>query len=418
MKNFRVRKTLFCLVMVALMLSILLPTSVISQFNYDTPIPLGAEVDLIAGLSDEEIKIATENYYKSRETEYSKLENIRYNFMQSSEKYYGGAYWEGEAYFLDEKGNPLLDENGAPHLNYNRILYILVTDLKVVPKTNAQNLFFREVKYSETELINYIDTLNEKFLSEGLVAVGLRTLENKIEITLLEGFDINKFEGIVPKDAYYVSFVKDAPTIMNFMALPNAGKVTQPPGDCSVGFPVQFGSSGASKGWLTTGHGATSGTVTYDGNTLGTLGNANASGLYDAATILRTNTAYRSSHQGPFGYTIDLQESTTASLPIVGTSVQHQGFQNGPWWTSIVSNYEVIGGNTLVVMNTTGLVHAAEGDSGGPVIRYGGSNDTTAMGLIKGMITGTTHTYAGKVVYSRLRHMRNGITGLSVAAFS
>ena len=140
------------------------------------------------------------------------IDEIYQNFLNSidQDKYYGGAYWEGEAYLLDEKGEQLLDETGKPYKNYDRNFHILVTDLKIVPKNlNNPKIFFHKVKYSETELVNFIDIIYEKFADEGLASVGLRTLENKIEITLLEGFDINKFDGIIPKDAYYISFVNE-----------------------------------------------------------------------------------------------------------------------------------------------------------------------------------------------------------------
>ena len=146
MKRFKIRKVLSLLFTFTLLLSISI-LSVTSQFKYDyeKPILLGAEIDLI-----------------------------------DEKKYYAGAYWDGEAYLLDEKGERLLDEKGKPFKNPDRNLHILVTDLKVVPKEiNNPKLFFDEVKYSETELLNFIDLILENFAYKGLVGVGLKTLENK-----------------------------------------------------------------------------------------------------------------------------------------------------------------------------------------------------------------------------------------------
>ncbi|MCL2815831.1 MAG: hypothetical protein FWD23_14645, partial [Oscillospiraceae bacterium] len=85
------------------------------------------------------------------ESTYGQLENMRYNFMKSvdEEKYYAGAYWEGDPYLLDGEGNVLLYEDGSPFKNLERDLHILVTDLSIVPKElNHPKLFFDEVKYS------------------------------------------------------------------------------------------------------------------------------------------------------------------------------------------------------------------------------------------------------------------------------
>ena len=204
-------KMLFCLSTAVFML-FTPAVSVISEFSYDTPIPLGAEIDLVMGMSDEDTKMAIENYHSISETAYGQLEAIRYNFMESidEEKYYAGAYWKGDPFLLDAEGNILEDESGMPLKNYERDLYILVTDISIVPKEiNHPKLFFEEVKYSETELLQFIRSMWNKFENRGLVYSVLETKVNKIYILLVEGFDVEQLFKIVPEDVCRIEFVEN-----------------------------------------------------------------------------------------------------------------------------------------------------------------------------------------------------------------
>ena len=200
---------------VFLLAAAILPSgTVISQIDYEAPIPLGVDIELGAGLTDEQIKLATENYYKSRVSDnHAILENIEYNFRTSidEEKYYGGAYWEGDPRVYDEDGNMLLQENGKPVLNRDLMeMHILVTDMRIVPKIDNPKLFFHEVKYSWSELEKFVDAVVEKFPSgSGLAMIGPEIKKNQILISFVEGTDISPLFGLLPEDAYYYEFVEE-----------------------------------------------------------------------------------------------------------------------------------------------------------------------------------------------------------------
>jgi len=402
-----------------------------SEFRYDMPIPLGAEVDLVVGLSEEDIKIATEKYYGIGETAYGQLEAIRYNFIKSAygDKYYAGAYWKGDPYLLDAEGNRLVGENGKPLKNLDRDLCILVTDMSIIPKDlNHPKLFFEEVKYSEKELLQFRQNMWDKFENKGLVGSMLETKENKIYILLLEGFDVVRLFEVVPEDVCSIEFVEDEDTMETLATPVYNGKLVsildnfQTIGNGSIGFPVSWGTNNSNKGWITAGHiGGSSGTrARYNGSStdMGTPGNVKVSGNCDVQTILRTNTNYCSHHQGPFGDTINYQESTDASLPVIDTWVEYYGqASNQNIYTTIigVDGSYTENSNTktpLVVVDST----SQKGDSGGPVLRDNENDTYTAVGIITGKIT--SGKYSGKMAYSRIRHIRNSITNLSVAAFS
>jgi len=437
MKKFKFKSMLFVPLIVLLLctgiFSIISSSSDLTRIDYEAPIPLGAEIDLISGLSEEQIKEITENYYKYSETEYGRLENIRYNFMQSidTNKYYSGAYWDGVPYLLDENGEQLLDESGRALKNFDRDLHILVTDIRIVPKeiTNPK-VFFHEVKYSEYELLSFISIIEENFISKGLAGVALETKENRLEIMIRENFDLSLLSKLVPDDVYYLTLIEED-IIGETLAspLPNGGEVTlvcnadsSKSHNSSIGFPITWGSGGTNKGWLMSGHGACANSLTAKylngGNpnpiSIGTTGNKNIGNSYDAATILRTNTDYKSSPDGPFGI-IDLQESTTASLPIKDTWVDYKGKGCGAISTSIevtslgvdVTNSHgtyYVGG--LVIVYSTG---ANDGDSGGPVVRDNVSLNPpeytyTAVGIIT--VRMTSGSYKNQMGYSRLKNIR------------
>ena len=179
----------------ALLLLCEILTACSNRIDYEAPIPLGVEVDLVSGLTPEEEKIAIENYAKRSSTDWrQKVRNIDYNFRQSidEEKYYGGSYYEG-------------DTKETQHF------YILVTDINIVPKElkKVERLHFREVKYSEAELLKFIRIIEEKFLYTGLSSVGMGGKNNRIEIAFLEDFDIKQLDGVIPEDSYTYTFVKE-----------------------------------------------------------------------------------------------------------------------------------------------------------------------------------------------------------------
>jgi len=186
----------------ALLLLCEILTACSNRINYETPIPLGVEVDLVSGLTPEEEKIAIENYAKRSSTDWrQKVRNIDYNFRQSidEEKYYGGCYYEGD------KKETRHDTEEAQHF------YILVTDIDIVPKElkKVEKLHFKEVKYSEAELFKFIGIIEEKFLYTGLSSIGRDVKNNKIEIAFLEDFDIKQLDGVIPEDSYAYTFVKE-----------------------------------------------------------------------------------------------------------------------------------------------------------------------------------------------------------------
>lgn len=392
MKILKIKRVAFALfTAIILLVAATLPSvAATSQIDYEAPIPLGAEVDLVVGLSEDDIKLATEKYNSIGETTYGKLENMRYNFMKSIDegKYYAGAYWEGDPYLLDGEGNRLLAENGKPLKNLERDLHILVTDMSIVPKEiNHPKLFFEEVKYSEAELLRFEEIIRNRFVYEdkvvhwGLAGMVLDTKGNRIDIFLVEGFDAEQIFELVPKDACCIEFVEDEVMCESLASPVYNGKLVEMydsggnfRGGGSIGFPVQWGTTGANKGWITAGHvGATNGlSAKYNGGSavLGTTGNVKVAGDCDVQTILRTNANYCSHHEGPYGDTINYQESDTASLPVIDTWVEYLGQATGgsgvyTWIIGTDGNYTDKNGyyvySLVVVDETTG----AEGDSGG-----------------------------------------------------
>ena len=134
---FKRKKIVFLsLFITALMIfTITLPAASEYEINYEKPIPLDAEVDLIEGLSEEEAAKATELYYNDKSEE-TQIERIYYNFLKSIDesKYFAGSSWECPPYVLDENGKILLDKDGNPTKVEGRNFYIYVTDMNIVPK--------------------------------------------------------------------------------------------------------------------------------------------------------------------------------------------------------------------------------------------------------------------------------------------
>ena len=135
----------------------------------------------------------------------SSIKTIYENFLTSIniEKYYAGAYWEGTPFLLDENGEYILEENGRPMKNYDRDLYILVTNIKAVPREfrNHPKIFFRKVKYSEAQLTEFMEIILEHF-SDECSSIGIDTIENKIHIYFSSEFDKKELYKLIPKDAY------------------------------------------------------------------------------------------------------------------------------------------------------------------------------------------------------------------------
>ncbi|MCL2772763.1 MAG: hypothetical protein FWD71_05375 [Oscillospiraceae bacterium] len=154
--------------------------------------------------------------------EEAKIEIIKENFLKSidEDKYYGGAYWNGDDLIRDDNGNIVTNEKGKPLRRYDRDLYILITDLKIVPdylRTANPKLHFREVKYSQQQLMDWADLLfkmldpatvdNENdYNSIKIWGTGIDTENNRIEISVSEIFDISEMPPQIPKDAYIIEY--------------------------------------------------------------------------------------------------------------------------------------------------------------------------------------------------------------------
>lgn len=104
-------------------------------------------------------------------------------------------------------------------------------------------------------------------------------------------------------------------------------------------------------------------------------------------------------------------------MPIEGSWIEYKGYVTGNIFTTILEDsyngyvddvYLV----SLVIANNT----TVGGDSGGPVLRDNDDGTYTAVGIITGKVLNGVNT--GKMIYSRLKHIRTGISGLSVAAFN
>jgi len=269
MKNLKLKNIIIAIFAILIIstgiFSIYVFSSNSSEIDYEKPIPLGAGLELIEGLNEQEIKKAEDNYNKFTSSEYGKLHNINYNFMESidKEKYYGGSYFEGDPRIYDENGEILVNEKGKPLTNYDNMkLHILVTDLKIVPKeiTNPK-VFFHEAKYSESELEYFIKIVGDTFPDE-MIAGWIETKTNKIEICFIDGFDVEKLTELIPEEAYNYTIV-DSDDVGGSVAsgLLNGSELrVVSSGSGSIGFPVAWDSGTGSTrvvGWLIAGHVAT-----------------------------------------------------------------------------------------------------------------------------------------------------------------
>lgn len=405
-----------------------------AKIDYTAPIPLGAEVDLVEGLLAEKATKAIEAY-SDNSSEVAQIERIYYNFVKSidEQQYFAGAYWEGEPFLLDENGNQILDERGRPLKNYNRTFCILITDEKFVPKERLHSkLFFREVKYSYAQLEEFMNIVSEKLTDKGIIMVstgdGLK--ENKINIVISSEYAGIEEEIIklIPKDSFICQYEdpKEYQIVdIADVAVTNGSNIsasgTPLDYEASIGFPVIWGSSSnRSKGWLTTGHFAYDGaSVKWGAYTLGTLGNKNNSGNYDAATITKNVNSSVNLVSSPYidndvnDGVINYQESTSAGAIAIGTWITYYGAKTG-WHTGTVSDNSVIANGVSGCIKVTGASSAvAEGDSGGPVWIENDDGTNTAVGIMKAKVTGTTG-----MIYTRLKYIRSGITDLSIAAFN
>lgn len=236
------KKVFSILVLFAMCVSLLTTLSMgnpLYSSPFEKPIPLGAEVDLVEGLSDADKKAAIKAYDNRIANERQKLNNILYNFQQSiDDKYFGGAYWEGDTRETQE-------------------LYILVTDYSIVPKEiKNEKINFKEVKYSQAELFDFIGIIEKHFLKSGLSGIYANEKSNKIVIEFLEGFDVKQISGIIPDDSYEYSFVKEHASSSSTITVANGAQLSyiDSLGNYhygSTGLPVMWGSN---KGWLTAGH--------------------------------------------------------------------------------------------------------------------------------------------------------------------
>jgi len=436
MKKFKLKRILLSLFIVALILSMsILPVTSQFKYDYEAPIPLGVGIDLVVGLSEDEVAKATDNYYENSATEYGKLHNIEYNFLQSidKDKYYAGSYWEGDPFIYDENGKKLRDDNGKPIMNYDVMeMHVTVTDIKIVPKEmDNSRIIFHEVKYSETDLKNFMDIIDKNFSREGLVGMGIDVRANKLEIHFLEGIDVNKIKGLIPYDSYYVVFVEGYAETVASTSVLNGGLVSVVDSsgtthEGSIGFPVYWGNiANRSKGWLTAGHVITADnrTAKYSssGSTIGTTSNFNIGGNYDAGTILRgDNTSYVSSPYGPYGVSIAYQEGSAYDFVGLDKYVNYKGANSGNGGGQIKSMTwsQAINGITvynLVRVEIDGGDYIKKGDSGGPVTWTYSDGFDMAVGIITAKYTIGSTEY---MIYSRLKYIREGINGLDVGAFS
>lgn len=190
MKN---RRFFITSVIAALLIFIITPAliSASNEIDYTKPIPLGAEEDLVSGLSESERNNAITKYNSRETSEYYVLKNILYNFQQNvDEKYYGGSYFDKK-----DKDNPQL--------------YILVTDMSIIPDIDNDGLHFLHVKYSEIELQEFRAIIRNEFLNKGLLGISSDVKNNKFHIRFYEGTDIKNLAGLIPEDSFTYEFTNE-----------------------------------------------------------------------------------------------------------------------------------------------------------------------------------------------------------------
>lgn len=157
-----------------------------SQPDFTAVPELGQQVDLVAGLSEEERDAAIRNYFNSDRSAYQELRIIAANCqMNIPEEYFGGCY------FQDVMTDPKL--------------YVLLTDLSAAPVIENDRVIFHEVKYTEAELKKYQDVVWEYYLDKGIREAGADIKKNKVEFGFKEGTDLSALYQLVPEDAveYY-----------------------------------------------------------------------------------------------------------------------------------------------------------------------------------------------------------------------
>ena len=159
------------------------------------------------------------NNFTPEQEENQKIRRIYDNFLASidEDKYFAGSYWDGIPFVYDENGERVTDEKGKPLKRYDRDLYILVTDLKIVPsylRTASPKLHFLEVRYSCSQLLGFINSIEDKFIPEGdinidelqIYVINMDTINNRIEITASSDFDISEMPDEIPVDAYIIEY--------------------------------------------------------------------------------------------------------------------------------------------------------------------------------------------------------------------
>lgn len=183
------KKLFFFVILLAAMFGMVYsPMPIIFYAQY---VPLDSMQRERLGVSDVQMKGIVKEYNKIHLKENMEIISIlnyfQYNF---DDEYYAGAYWDGDT--LKQK-----------------CLYILVTDFSMIPnEMKHKNIYFREVKFNQTQLLNFMDIAGKAYTYDELSAVSNNTKQNSITVELIEGADPDKLSNLLPEGSYDYHFVK------------------------------------------------------------------------------------------------------------------------------------------------------------------------------------------------------------------
>ena len=119
------------------------------------------------------------------------------NSFQNSidaDKYYGGSYWE----------------------KYRHVLVICVTDPSVIPAKNNPNVFYKTVKYSYKQLMDFQEILvnnYKKYHPDVDLGLAISVKTNKVVLFNTNRIDTAILNELVPSDSYEL-FNKSGNAIM------------------------------------------------------------------------------------------------------------------------------------------------------------------------------------------------------------
>ncbi len=261
------------------------------------------------------------------------------------------------------------------------------------------NYTFKEVQYSEKELLEAYDTINELAIKNNNIikTVNVDILRNRIIIGLTDASDISLINNEISIDNGIYAFeildkdfeINDIATISGTSAI-NNGKISSTPAG-------KIYSSVLKKyGVVTCGHGWSVGDAVYSGSTkIGSIKYRYYNGTNDSSFILLNNGHnYSDSHYDEFDI----------SVPVVGSSITLRGYRSGK-----ISGVKVTHTNSTIVtsgVTFTGLIECNKqvqpGDSGGGAIGkiIDGGRTATIIGINKAAGNGYTYLVKGKVIYN------------------